>query len=283
MSILIDKGTKAIVQGITGNHGKFHTALMKIYGTKIVAGVTPGKAGEEVHGVPVLNSVKEVLTEHEADWSIIFVPAKFTKSAALEALENNLNTVIITEGMPVHDMLEVVAAARKKKLTVVGPNTPGLISVGKSKLGIIPNNIVKEGKVGIVSRSGTLTYEVVTSLTKHGIGQSTVVGIGGDKIAGTNFIDILKLFEEDDETENIVMIGEIGVNQEENSAEFINENVSKKVIAYIAVLSAPEGKAMGHAGAIIHGNVGTAKSKISSLKDANVKLVKTPYEVYKSF
>jgi len=281
MSILIDKNTKAIVQGITGKHGSFHTALMLKYGTKIVAGVTPGKKGEKVCDVPVFDSVKEALNKHEADWSIIFVPAAFTKSACMEALENKLNIVVITEGIPVLDMLDVVNFAEKRKLHVIGPNTPGIISVGESKLGIVPNNLVKNGNVGIVSRSGTLTYEVVTNLTKNNIGQSTVVGIGGDKIAGTNFIDILKMFEEDDETKKIVLVGEIGGNQEEEAAKYIEKNVSKPVVAYISGLTAPKGKSMGHAGAIIYGNVGTAESKIEALKNAGVKVVKTPYEIYK--
>ncbi len=281
MSILIDETIKCIVQGATGRHASFHIPLMKRHHTNIVAGMTPEKGGQKVYDVPVFNSVKEALDEHEANWSIIFVPAPFAKSATIEALENNLNIVIITEGMPVLDMLEVVKIARQNNLTVIGPNTPGIISVDKSKLGIIPNNIVKKGNVGVVSRSGTLTYEVVTSLTKNRIGQSTVVGIGGDRIAGTNFIEILKLFEKDDETEKIVLVGEIGGNQEEKAAEFIKDNVSKPVVAYIAGLTAPKGKSMGHAGAIIYGNVGTAESKISALESVGVKIAKTPYEVYK--
>lgn len=256
---------------------------MMEYGTKIVAGITPGKGGQEVNGVPVFNSAKEALERHDADWSILFVPAPFAKSAALEDLESGLNIVIITEGIPVLDMLDVIALARKKGLRIIGSNTPGIMSVGKSKLGIMPNTIAKKGNVGVVSRSGTLTYEVVTSLTKHGIGQSTIVGMGGDKMAGSNFVDILKLFEEDDETEKVVLIGEIGGNQEEKAAEFIRGNMSKPVVAYIAGMSAPKGKAMGHAGAIIYGNAGTAESKISAFESAGVKVVKTPYEIYKMF
>lgn len=286
MSILIDENTRCIVQGITGKHGSFHTKQMLDFGTKIVAGVTPGKANEQVEGVSVYNNVNDALVAHNATWSVLFVPAQFAKNAAIEALHNDLNLVIITEGIPVHDALAIINLAKQRKKIVIGPNCPGILSVGKSKLGIIPNHIVKRGDVGIISRSGTLTYEVIHELTQAGIGQNTIVGLGGDSIIGNNFIDILKLFEKDKETKNIVLIGEIGGTLEEETAEFIEKtNYMKKhgkqIIAFIAGRSAPKGKTMGHAGAIISGNYGTAESKIKALEKANVRVAKLPSEIVK--
>ncbi len=279
MAIFIDENTKAIVQGITGNQGSFHTKLMKDYGTKIVAGVTPGKAGKEIEGIPVFDSVKDALVKFEADISIIFVPAKFAKVAALEALDNNLNIIIITEHIPVHDSMKIMALAEKKKKFVIGPNCPGIISPGKCKLGIMPDHIFKEGSIGVISRSGTLTYELVNELSNAGFGQSTVIGIGGDSVIGTHFIDCLKRFENDSQTSKVVLVGEIGGNMEEKTAEYLKNNFSKPVIAYIAGRTAPEGKRMGHAGAIIQGNTGTAKSKIKAFKSAGVEVAELPSQI----
>jgi succinyl-CoA synthetase alpha subunit len=252
---------------------------MKDSGTEIVAGVTPGKAGEEVEGIPVYHSVAEALKEHKADFSVIFVPAKFAKDASLEALENGLNIIIITEGVPVHDSIEIIAKAKEKGLVVLGPNCPGIIVPEEIKIGIMPKHIFKKGNVGIVSRSGTLTYEIVNLLSENGIGQSTCVGIGGDAVIGLDFIDVLKEFESDPETEKIVLIGEIGGDLEEKAAVFIKENIKKPVVAYIAGKTAPLGKKMGHAGAIISGKAGTAESKIKALEEAGVKVAKLPSEV----
>lgn len=278
MSIIINETTRIIVQGITGNQGRFHTKLMKEYGTKIVAGVTPGKKGQEVEGIPVFDTVKEALEYESADASIIFVPPKFAKSAAFEALENNLDTVIITEHVPIHDTLEIIALAEKKNRTVIGPNCPGIISPGKSKLGIMPYHIFKEGNIGVISRSGTLTYEIVNELTKAGYGQSTVVGIGGDPIIGLDFINGLKKFEYDNQTKAVVLIGEIGGNMEEKTAEYL-KRFSKPVVAYIAGRTAPKGKKMGHAGAIVQGKTGTAESKIKAFQEVNVKVAELPSQI----
>ncbi len=279
MAIIIDDNTKYIVQGITGGQGSFHTKLMKEYGTKIVAGVTPGKKGQIVEGIPVFDTIKEALEYETADCSIIFVPAKFAKGAAFEALENNLDAIIITEHIPVHDSLEIMALAEKRGRIVVGPNCPGVISPGKSKAGIMPYHIFKEGHIGVISRSGTLTYEIVNELTKNGFGQSTVIGIGGDSVIGLDFIEGLKMFEEDEQTEAIVLIGEIGGNMEEKTAEYLKYNLSKPVVAYIAGRTAPEGKRMGHAGAIIQGKTGTADSKIKAFEEANVKVAELPSDI----
>lgn len=279
MAVLIDENTKCIVQGITGRQGSFHTKLMKEYGTKIVAGVTPGKEGTTVEGIPVFDSVKEALGYKSADVSIIFVPPKFAKSAAFEALENNLDTIIITEHIPIHDTIEIMALAEKKERVVIGPNCPGIISPGKSKVGIMPYHIFQEGKIGVISRSGTLTYEIVNELSKAGFGQSTVIGIGGDPIIGLDFIEGLKRFEKDKQTEAVVLIGEIGGNMEEKTADYLKDNFSKPVVAYIAGKTAPAGKKMGHAGAIIQGKGGTAESKIKSFKDANIKVAELPSEI----
>ncbi|MDP2907252.1 MAG: succinate--CoA ligase subunit alpha [Nanoarchaeota archaeon] len=279
MTIIIDENTKFIVQNITGNQGSFHTKLMKEYGTKIVAGVTPGKKGQIVEGIPVFDSIKDALEYESADCSIIFVPAKFAKDAAFEALENNLDIIIITEHIPVHDSIEIMELAKKRGRIVVGPNCPGVISPGKSKAGIMPYHIFKEGHIGVISRSGTLTYEIVNELTKNGFGQSTVIGIGGDPIIGLDFIEGLKMFEEDKQTEAIVLIGEIGGSMEEKTADYLKYNLSKPVVAYIAGRTAPEGKRMGHAGAIIQGKTGTADSKIKAFEEANVKVAELPSEI----
>lgn len=278
MSIMINKNTKAIVQGVTGHQGSFHTKLMKEYRTSIVAGVTPGKAGEEVSGVPVFNTVKEALDSNPADFSIIFVPARFSKDAAFEAMDNGLNLVIITEGIPIHDSIEIMKKAEKRGLTVIGPNTPGIISVDECKLGIMPVHIFKKGKVGMISRSGTLTYEIVNELSRNNLGQSTVLGIGGDPVIGIDFIGALKLFEEDDETEKIVLIGEIGGDLEERTARFLKD-FPKQVVAYIAGRSAPPEKRMGHAGAIISAGMGTAISKIDAFRGVGTEVAKLPSEV----
>ncbi|MBW3015411.1 succinate--CoA ligase subunit alpha [Candidatus Woesearchaeota archaeon] len=285
MSILIDKNTKVIVQGITGKQGSFHTKQMLNYGTKIVAGVTPGKQGQTIDGIPVYNTVKEALVQHNTNnknpikFSIIFVPVRFAKQAAIEALENNLNIILITEGIPIHDTLEIIKEAKHKDLIVIGPNCPGIISPEESKLGIMPNQIFKKGKIGIVSRSGTLTYEIVHLLSSNNIGQSSVIGIGGDSVIGFDFVEALKRFEQDQGTEKIILIGEIGGNLEEQAAKFIKNDITKPVIAYIAGKTAPLGKKMGHAGAIITRDAGTATSKIKALQQAGVKIAELPSNI----
>lgn len=281
MSILINKNTKVIVQGITGNQGSFHTKLMKQYGTNIVAGVTPGKKGQKIQGIPVYNTIKDALKKHKADYSIAFVPAKFIKKAAYEALQNNLNLILITEGIPVHDTIEIVNAFKKKNKILIGPNCPGLITPEESKIGIIPGYATKKGNIGIVSRSGTLTYEIANELTKNNIGQSTIIGIGGDPIVGLDMIETLKLFEKDKQTKKIILVGEIGGDIEERAAEYIKKNISKEVIAFIAGKTAPKGKRMGHAGAIIEGETGTFEAKIKALKKANIKIAETLSEIVK--
>ena len=279
MAIIIDENTKAVVQGITGYQGSFHTERMLSYGTKIVAGVTPGKAGMEVHGVPVFNTVKDAVEETNANASVIFVPAAFAADAVFEAVDAGIKTVVcITEGIPVHDELKMYWKVKDNDVTLIGPNCPGVISPNKSHLGIMPPQIFMEGNVGIVSRSGTLTYQIAYNLTKLGIGQSTVLGIGGDRIIGSDFIDILERFEKDKETDLVVLIGEIGGTDEEKAAEFIKD-MSKPVVGYIAGITAPPGKRMGHAGAIIEGGMGTAESKIKALNEAGVEVGKTPMEV----
>jgi len=283
LGIIVGKETKAIVQGITGNQGSFHTRLMLDYGTKIVAGVTPGKGGQQVHGVPVYDTVKEALENHEANASIIFVPARFAADAALEAIENNLKTVvIITEHIPIKDSIYIMARAKEKGTTIIGPNTPGIITPNECKLGIMPAHIFKPGIVGIASRSGTLTYEIAAGLTKAGLGQSTCLGLGGDPVVGLNFIDVLEMFKKDEKTEAVVLIGEIGGNLEELAAKYIKEtNYPKPVVAFIAGKTAPPGKRMGHAGAIIMGKAGTAQSKIEAFRKAGVAVAEKPSEVAK--
>ncbi|MGQ4834607.1 MAG: succinate--CoA ligase subunit alpha [Candidatus Asgardarchaeia archaeon] len=280
MVLFVDKNTKVLVQGITGTQGRFHTKRMLEYGTKIVAGVTPGKGGLKVHGVPVFDTVKDAVDSTGATSSIIFVPAKFASDAVYEAIELNLNPiVVITEHIPVHEAMRLVNLAKLKQFFLIGPNTPGVISPGESLVGIMPGHIFNKGSVGIVSRSGTLTYEIASALTKSGYGQSTAIGLGGDPITGLTFVDVLKLFEEDPDTEAVVLIGEIGGNAEEKAAEYIKKNMSKPVVAYIAGRTAPPGKRMGHAGAIVSGRSGTAESKVAALKHAGVKVADLPSQV----
>ena len=275
MSVLIGDSTKAIFQGFTGSQATMHAEQCINYGTDIVGGVTPGKGGQLHLDKPVFNSVKEACDETQADTSVIFVPARFTKSAIIEAAENGISLIIcITEGVPVLDMVDVTNILKNYPNTrLVGPNCPGVISPGKAKLGIMPASIHLEGSVGIVSRSGTLTYEAVKQTTDIGYGQSTCIGIGGDPINGTSFIDCLEMFEQDEQTESIVMVGEIGGTAEEEAAEYIKHNVSKPVVSYIAGVTAPKGKRMGHAGAIISGGIGTAQDKFDSLESAGVAVV----------
>ena len=283
MSILIDKETKVICQGFTGAQGTLHCSQAIEYGTNILGGVTPGKGGQTHLNLPVFNSAKEAKQATEANASIIFVPAKFCKPSIIEAIESGIELIIcITEGIPTLDMLEVKELADKEGIRIIGPNCPGIITPGECKLGIMPGFIHSPGKVGIVSRSGTLTYEAVDQTTKVGLGQSSCVGIGGDPLPGTSFIDVLKLFEEDPQTEGIVMVGEIGGSAEEEAAEYIKENVSKPVVGYIAGVSAPPGKRMGHAGAIISGGKGTAEDKFNALEKAGVRTVKSPSEIGQS-
>ena len=281
MPIIVNKNTKAIVQGITGKQGSFHTKLMLEYGTKIVAGVTPGKGRTRIHNIPVYDTVEEALEKHEANASIIFVPAPFAADAILEALENGIKTIVtITEHIPIKDAISVMSYAKQQGATIIGPNTPGIISPEECKLGIMPAHIFRKGNVGIISRSGTLTYEIAASLTRNGLGQSTCLGLGGDPITGLNFVDALKMFREDPQTEAVVLIGEIGGNLEELAAEYITkENYPKPVAAFIAGRTAPPGKRMGHAGAIIMGKAGTAESKIEALKNAGVDVAEKPSDI----
>lgn len=279
--IIIDGKTQAIVQGITGTQGSFHTERMLEYGTKIVAGTSPGKGGIKLYGVPVYDTVEEAQQKHKANASIIFVPAPFAADAAFDAMENGIRTIIIiTEHIPIKDAIGVMARAKQLKATVVGPNTPGVITPGECKLGIMPAHIFKKGNVGMVSRSGTLTYEIAASLTRSGLGQSTCLGLGGDPITGLNFIDALAMFEKDPQTNACVLLGEIGGNLEELAAEYIlKQKYPKPVVAFIAGRSAPPGKRMGHAGAIITGKAGTAETKIEAFKNAGVKTAEKPNEV----
>ena len=285
MSIIVDENSKVIVQGITGNEGRFHTTAMLSYGTKIVAGVTPGKGGQEVEGVPVYNTVAEAVTNHGANTSIIFVPARFTSSAALEAIDAGIKTlVVITEGIPQKDAIEFVGKANKKgDVIIIGPNCPGIINpLRKIKVGIMPVHIFNPGSVGIISRSGTLTYEIAWHVSHVGLGQSTCVGIGGDPIVGLDFIRVLEMFKDDEETKGVALVGEIGGNAEELAAEYIAETkYPKPVVAYIAGRLAPLGKRMGHAGAIIMGSAGTAKSKIDAFTKAGVPVAEKPSEIAK--
>lgn len=277
MSILVDEKTKVVVQGITGNEGLFHTKQMLEYGTKVVAGVTPGKGGQKIEGIPVFNSVTEAVKETGADASAIFVPPAFAADAIMEASDAGVPLVVcLTEGIPTLDMVVVRKYLKERKTKLIGPNTPGIISPGKCKIGVMAGYIHKKGVVGIMSRSGTLTYEVVDQLTKRRIGQSTCVGIGGDQIIGLNYVDLLGLFEKDSDTQALIMIGEIGGTAEEEAALFIKKSVSKPVVAFIAGLTAPPGRRMGHAGAIISGGKGTASEKMEALEKAGVRVVKNP-------
>ena len=281
MSILIDQYTKVVVQGLTGREGQFHALRNRAYGTNVVAGTRPGKGGEEIEGIPIFDSVKEAISETEANTALVFVPPKFAGDAIIESSEAGCSFVVcITEGIPAKDEAKVYdEIINNYKTKLLGPNCPGLISPGKSNVGIMPHEITKPGKTGVVSRSGTLTYQAVHELTQIDIGQSTCVGIGGDPVPGQSFIDILALFEKDDDTDSVVMIGEIGGTSEEEAAEFISSSMSKPVVAYIAGVTAPPGKKMGHAGAIISGNKGTAKAKIDALTKAGATVVNDPTEL----
>lgn len=280
MSILIDENTRVVVQGLTGKEGSFHARQCMVYGTRIVAGVTPGKKGQEVDGVPVYNTVREACRTHAINTSLIFVPASFAADAIIEAADAGLKVIVcITEGIPVLDMVRVLRYLDGKDCRLIGPNCPGLISPGKCKVGIMPGPIHRPGPIGVVSRSGTLTYEVVDQLTKAGLGQSTCVGIGGDPLIGSTFVDILKLFAADDDTGAVVMIGEIGGTAEEEAARYIKESFSKPVISYIAGRTAPPGKRMGHAGAIISGGQGTAAQKMETLRQHGIHVVENIGEI----
>ena len=280
MSILVDRNTRVVVQGITGKEGAFHTGQMIAYGTKIVAGVTPGKGGTDHEGVPVFDTVSEAVRETGANASVIYVPPPFAADAIMEAADAGLPlTVCITEGIPALDMVRAFDYLLGRATRLLGPNCPGIISPGRCKIGIMPAHIHTEGRVGVVSRSGTLTYEAVHQLTNLGLGQSTAIGIGGDPVIGTNFVDALDLFEQDPETEAVVMIGEIGGTAEEQAAEFVRERMTKPVIGFIAGQTAPPGRRMGHAGAIIAGGKGTAAEKMAALERAGIHVVKSPADI----
>lgn len=280
MSILVDKKTRLVVQGITGREGSFHTQQIIEYGTKVVAGVTPGKGGTEFLGVSVFNTVEQAVKETKANTSVIFVPPAFAGDAILEAADAGIKVIIcITEGIPAADMIKVYNSIKNKDVVLVGPNCPGVISPGKAKAGIMPGFIHKAGKIGVVSRSGTLTYEAVKQLTDVKLGQSTCIGIGGDPVIGSRFVNIIRLFNEDPGTEGIVMIGEIGGTAEEEAAEYIKKNVKKPVVGFIAGRTAPPGRRMGHAGAIISGGKGTAAEKMTVMKKAGIKVVESPAEI----
>ena len=279
MAIFVDNDTRLVVQGLTGSEGRFHGLRNRDYGTQLVAGVTPGKGGQDVDGVPVLNTVAEAVAEHGANTSMIFVPAPFAADAIYEAVDAGVHTVItITEGVPAHEMLRIHAYIRSKGVRMLGPNCPGALSPGKANVGIIPAEIFAQGDIGLVSRSGTLTYQIGHELTQMGLGNSTIVGIGGDPIVGSSFIDVLTLFEADPETKHVVMVGEIGGDEEEKAAEFIESQMTKPVVAYIAGFTAPPGKTMGHAGAIISGSSGTAEGKKKALEARGIRVGTTPTE-----
>lgn len=279
MAILIDENTNVIVQGATGNQGKFHSRQMLAYGTRIVGGTSPGKGGQEIEGIRIYDTVFAAMEDHRVDASCIFIPAPFARDAAFEAIDAGVKVVVvITEHIPVHDEMEIISFARQKGATVIGPNTFGIVSSGKCKIGIPPNQFFVPGPVGVVARSGTLTYEIVGNLTANGIGQSTVVGLGGDRVVGLSFVDVLQKFEKDPETKAVVLVGEIGGNQEEEASHYIKK-MSKPVVAYIAGKSAPPGKRMGHAGAIIERGKGTFEGKVKALKEAGASVATLPFEV----
>lgn len=280
MSVYIDENTKVLIQGITGNQGSFHAKQMLDYGTKVLAGVSPGKGGQEVHGIPVFDRVAEAMAYETIDASVLFVPAKFAKDGAFEAINAGVKLlVLLTEHIPLHDAMEIMDYAKCQGTTIIGPNTFGVVTSGKSKIGIMPNQFFIPGPVGVVARSGTLSYEIVGSLREAGIGTSTVVGLGGDRIVGLSFTDVLTKFEEDPDTKVIVLVGEIGGTAEEKAAEYIKDHVKKPVLAYLAGKSAPPGKRMGHAGAIIERGMGTLEGKIKALNEAGAKVATVPFEV----
>ncbi len=279
MAIIVDKSTKLVVQGATGREGSFHTLRNRDYGTNVVAGVTPGKGGQELEGIPVFDTVADAVTETGANTSMVFVPARFAADAIYEAVDAGIETVIcIAEGLPAHEMLRVYNYIRPRGITMLGPNCPGALSPGKANVGIIPAEVFQPGAIGLVSRSGTLTYQIGHELTQRGLGNSTIVGIGGDPVVGSSFIDVLRRFEDDDETEVVVMVGEIGGSEEEKAAAFIGNEMTKPVVGYIAGFSAPPGKTMGHAGAIISGSSGTAEAKKEALEAQGVRVGTTPTE-----
>jgi succinyl-CoA synthetase alpha subunit len=280
VSVLVDKGTRLAVSGLTGREGSFHGLNNRRYGTEVVAGVTPGKAGQDVEGIPVFDTVHDAVEQAGANTSMIFVPPRFAADAILEAADAGVDLVVaITEGIPAHDMLRVYTHLRRGPTRLIGPNCPGVLSPGKANVGIIPASFFSEGNVGIVSRSGTLTYQIGYEIAQRGFGNSSIVGIGGDPIVGSDFIDVVKLFQEDDETELIVMCGEIGGDAEERTADYIGEHVTKPVVGYIAGFTAPPGKTMGHAGAIVSGSQGTATAKAEALEARGVRVGRTPTEV----
>jgi len=280
MSIIVNKDSRLVVQGITGSEGSFHTQQMVEYGTNVVAGVTPGKGGADFNGIPIYNTVEEAVEKQNANTSVIFVPPPFAADAILEAAAAGIKVIIcITEGIPAADMVKVYNSIKKKDIILIGPNCPGVISPGQAKVGIMPAFIHKEGKIGVISRSGTLTYEAVKQLTDVGLGQSTCVGIGGDPIIGSKFIDIIKLFNADPDTDGVVMIGEIGGSAEEEAAAYIKENVKKPIVGFIAGRTAPPGRRMGHAGAIISGGKGTAAEKMKVMSAAGIHVVESPAEM----
>jgi succinyl-CoA synthetase alpha subunit len=279
VAIVVDNDTRLVVQGLTGSEGRFHGLRNREYGTNVVAGVTPGKGGQDVEGIPVYDTVAESVADAGANTSLIFVPARFAADAVYEAVDAGIGTVIcITEHIPAHEMLRIHTYVRGKGVTMIGPNCPGALSPGKANAGIIPAEIFREGAVGLVSRSGTLTYQIGHELTQLGLGNSTIVGIGGDPVVGSSFVDVLELFEADAETEYVVMVGEIGGDEEEKAAAYIEQSMSKPVVAYIAGFTAPPGKTMGHAGAIISGSSGTAEGKKAALEGKGIRVGKTPTE-----
>jgi succinyl-CoA synthetase alpha subunit len=280
MAIIVDNDTRLVVQGLTGSEGRFHGLRNRKYGTQVVAGVTPGKAGQDVEGISVFNTVADAVHETDANTTLIFVPARFASDAIYEAVDAGIHTVVcITEHIPAHEMLRIYAYIRSKGVTMIGPNCPGVLSPGKANVGIIPAEIFSPGSIGLVSRSGTLTYQIGHELTQLGLGNSTIVGIGGDPVVGSSFIDILERFEADPETELIVLVGEIGGDEEEKAARYVENRLTKPVLAYIAGFSAPPGKTMGHAGAIISGSSGTAAAKQEALEAAGIQVGTTPTEV----